>query len=44
MTHLDYIVPAYVLTIAGLVVLLAVSWWQMRVAELAADKLRDRGR
>ena len=44
MTHLDYIVPAYVLTIGGLAVLLVASWWQMRVAEQAAEKLRDRGR
>jgi heme exporter protein CcmD len=43
-THLSYIVPAYALTVGGLMTLLAVSWWQMRVAEAAAEKLRDRGR
>ncbi len=42
MTHADFIVPAYLLTIAGLFGLLIVSWVRMRAAERAAANLRER--
>ncbi len=44
MTHADFIIPAYVLTVAGLFGLLAVSWVRMRAAERAAAELRERRR
>ena len=42
MNHAEYIVPAYALTVAGLVGLLVVSWFRMRTAERAADAMRKR--
>ncbi|QXQ06734.1 heme exporter protein CcmD [Sphingosinicellaceae bacterium] len=44
MNHVEYIVPAYALTVAGLVGLLVVSWLRMRAAERAADVVRSRSR
>lgn len=44
MTHADFIIPAYVLTVGGLVGLLLVSWLQMRAAERAAAALREQRR
>ena len=42
MTHEAFIVPAYLLTVAGLVGLLVHSWLAMRNAERAADEMRKR--
>ena len=42
MTHAEFIVPAYVLTIAGLAGLVVVSWVRMRAAERAAERARQR--
>ena len=44
MNHLDYIVPAYAVTIVGLVGLVVVSWLRMRNAERTAAELRERRR
>ena len=44
MTHMAFIVPAYVLTVGGLLAMLAHSWISMRRAEAAADKLRTERR
>lgn len=42
MNHAAFIIPAYVLTVAGLVGLLVHSWLAMRAAEAAADEMRKR--
>ena len=42
MSHAAFIVPAYVLTVAGLIGLLVHSWLAMRSAERAADEMRKR--
>lgn len=42
MNHIAFIIPAYVLTVAGLVGLLLHSWLAMRAAERAADEMRKR--
>lgn len=42
MTHAAFIVPAYVLTVVGLIGLLVHSWLAMRSAERAADEMRKR--
>lgn len=44
MTHMAFIVPAYVLTIGGLLAILAHSWIAMRRAEAAAQKLQSERR
>ncbi len=44
MNHAEFIIPAYALTVAGLVGLLLVSWLRMRAAERAADLIRERKR
>ena len=42
MIHGEFVYPSYVLTVAGLVGMLAWSWTAMRRAEAAARKLRER--
>jgi heme exporter protein CcmD len=44
MTHAAFIVPAYVITVGGLLVMLVQSWLSMRRAEAAADKLQSERR
>ena len=44
MTHAEYIIPAYALTVGGLLVILVSSWLAMRRAEAAADRLREHRR
>ena len=41
MNHAEFIIPAYALTIGGLVALLVVTWLRMRTAEKAAERLRE---
>jgi heme exporter protein CcmD len=43
-THGEFIYPSYVLTIAGLIGVLVLSWLSMRRAERAAAELRERRR
>jgi len=43
-THGEFIYPSYVLTIAGLIGVLVLSWLGMRRAERAAAELRERRR
>ncbi len=40
MTGATFIIPAYAITIGGLLAMLAQSWLAMRRAEAAADKLK----
>lgn len=44
MTHAEFIIPAYALTVAGLLGLLLVSWLRMRSAEKAAAEMREKRR
>jgi Heme exporter protein D (CcmD) len=44
MTHMAFIVPAYVLTVGGLLAMLGHSWISMRRAEAAAQKLQSERR
>jgi heme exporter protein CcmD len=44
MTHAAFIIPAYAVTIGGLLAMLGQSWLAMRRAEAAADKLKTERR
>jgi heme exporter protein CcmD len=40
MTHAAFIIPAYAVTVGGLLAILLQSWVSMRRAEAAAEKLK----
>jgi hypothetical protein len=44
MTHAAFIVPAYMLTVGGLLAMLVHSWIFMRRAEAAAERLKSERR